>query len=331
MSMCSSTTWPGLASGPAAGVRRRVVELDGAPAGVGHVEVPRYRLDVRGRPLLPGLLYGSQGADPGGSRATGESGTRRRMLAGPSAGNRGPLLLELPGHAPHAPHGVPASTWLPPCPSATSTPGPVGHRGARRAGRGPVAAARGGADGGGIGTVPGTATALRRRVDRRLLRADRGRCRPPGRRVGHLRGHPHRVGGHRPVERGAGLISLPHTVPGLFPDRRAQQCRGLFVDWAGSVLRAPRGAGRPPWAPGRDNGPAIPTGTRLVALPGVGSAPRSTSGAAGQPARPGHLPGPRRPAPGGPRGQWIRHQRVVNRSATRCAGSWPPRWVALHP
>ena len=42
-----------------------------------------------------------------------------------------------------------------------------------------------------------------------------------------------------------GLISLPHTVPGLFLIGGPSNAGALFVDWAGSVLRGPARPGGP--------------------------------------------------------------------------------------
>ncbi len=106
-------------------------ELDGAAAGVVVTSmVPSITaLDRRGRPLLPGLLYGDARAGrPERCRPATGAGERdqgRRMLGW--AVGRHPEARSATGIArPWPPMPSPASppsTWPPPCPSATSTPG----------------------------------------------------------------------------------------------------------------------------------------------------------------------------------------------------------------
>ena len=146
-----------------------------------------------------------------------------------------------------------------------------------------------------------TADRLRRRVDRCVLRADRGRSRPARRRPGHLRGHPDRLGGDRGVEDVPGLTTLPNMVAGQVMIGGPSNAGALFADWVQPLVGAPG-----PTAPagGTDHraeerrrpGP----GAGVASLPAGRAHAVPRSGAPGQPARSRHLPGaggagPRRP------------------------------------
>ncbi len=65
----------------------------------------------------------------------------------------------------------------------------------------------------------------RRRHHRRLLRPDRGRRRPGRGCAGHLRRHPHRVGGDRLLGRGAGTVDGAPYRAGRGAHRRTEQRR----------------------------------------------------------------------------------------------------------
>ena len=132
----------------------------------------------------------------------------------------------------------------------------------------------------------------RRWVDRRLLRADRGRGRPARRRAGHLRGHPDRVGGDRGMARGARTHHLPEHGARPVHDRRPEQRR-----------RTVRRLGHGRWRRPDRSRPVEPADARTargdpgrvpVWLPYLRGerTPFHDPDAPGQPARPRHHPGP---------------------------------------
>ena len=191
-------------------------ELDGPAAGVVVTSmVPSITaVDRRGTPLLPGLLYGDERAadrrlsDEGADvdqRQSAERYQGRRMLewaVGECPGAKG--YWNCQAVATHALSGVPAVDQA----TATSFGGLYeGGRWDKEAlhdlGLGEAQLPVVGGMGQGIGIAPRDAHGVRRWVDRRLLRADRGRGHPAGRRAGHLRGHADRLGGGRGVARRA--------------------------------------------------------------------------------------------------------------------------------
>ena len=199
------------------GPRRAFAEvsaaLDGPAAGVVVTSmVPSITaVDGRGTPLLPGLLYGdSRAADQPDPDTTGEAGTGEAGLGGAERYQGRRMLSWAISERPDA-----KAYWN--C-QATATHALTGVRGGgpghrhvlrwslrgRGVGQKGPARPRGGrgAAPGGRGHGPGPrdrsrlAYRLRWWVDRRLLRADRGRGQPARRRAGHLRGHPDHLG-HR--------------------------------------------------------------------------------------------------------------------------------------
>ena len=211
----SSTTWPGPGAAGRGGPSPRCPPSSTAPpAGVVVTSMvpsitavdrrgraPAPRPPVRRRPGPATMPGGRGGGRPRTTRAG--NGTRAGACwAGPSASSPGACgYWNCQAVATHALTGVPAVDAA----TATSFGGPVrqgrlGQGGPRRARRGRGPASGGGPDGQRLGLGARTADGVRRRFDRRLLRADRGRCQPARRRAGHLRGHPHRVGGDRGVE-----------------------------------------------------------------------------------------------------------------------------------
>jgi xylulokinase len=226
-------------------------ELDSDPAGVVVTSmVPSITaLDGRGRPLLPGLLYGdARAADPGAEAGDGggERDQGRRMLGW--AVDRQPgarCYWNCQAMATHALTGVPAIDMA----TALSF-GDLYTRGRWDT----EALATLGVDqsqlpvvgpmGGGIGTVPGTATAFAGgSIDAFCEQIVAGADRP---------GDVLAIFGATLIvwvvtdqwNEAPGLISLPHTVPGLFLTGGPSNAGALFVDWAGSVLRAAPRRGR---------------------------------------------------------------------------------------
>ena len=221
-------------------------ELDGAAAGVVVTSmVPSITaLDSRGRPLLPGLLYGdARAADPSGSPGDGggERDQGRRML-GWAVGRQPEArsYWNCQAMATHALTGVPAIDM--------ATAMSFGDLYTRGRWDSEVLAELGvdqsqlpvvGPMGGGIGTVPGTATAFAGgSIDAFCEQLVAGADRPGDVMV---------IFGATLIvwvvtdrwNDAPGLISLPHTVPGLFLTGGPSNAGALFVDWAGSVLRAP--------------------------------------------------------------------------------------------
>jgi xylulokinase len=221
-------------------------ELDGAAAGVVVTSmVPSITaLDSRGRPLLPGLLYGdARAAEPSGSPGDGggERDQGRRML-GWAVGRQPEArsYWNCQAMATHALTGVPAIDM--------ATAMSFGDLYTRGRWDSEVLAELGvdqsqlpvvGPMGGGIGTVPGTATAFAGgSIDAFCEQLVAGADRPGDVMV---------IFGATLIvwvvtdrwNDAPGLISLPHTVPGLFLTGGPSNAGALFVDWAGSVLRAP--------------------------------------------------------------------------------------------
>ena len=236
-------------------------ELDGPAAGVVVTSmVPSITaVDRRGRPLLPGLLYGdARAARPGrrgrrraGQRPGGERDQGRRMLGwavGQQPGARG--YWNCQAMATHALTGVPAVDM-----ATAMSFGDLYTRG-----RWDTAAL---ADAG-WWTGPAAGGRPDGRGHRHACRA-----RPPPSPVGRSTPSasrswpaPTRPGDVLVIfgatlivwvvtdqwNEAPGLISLPHTVPGLFLIGGPSNAGALFVDWAALRGRAPAAAGvrRPP-------------------------------------------------------------------------------------
>ena len=198
-------------------------ELDGPAAGVVVTSmVPSITaVDRRGSPLLPGLLYGDTRARrpvrtarrPDRRAPRAATGTPRML--GWAVGQRpgGPGYWNCQAMATHALTGVPAVD-RPPLLSfgGLYARGRWDKRGARPTSGWTGAAAGGGADGrrDRHGARDRPTVFAGGSIDAFCEQIVAG-ANQPGRRAGHLRGHPHRVGGDRRVEGRAGAASACPT------------------------------------------------------------------------------------------------------------------------
>jgi xylulokinase len=209
----------------------------------------------RGTPLLPGLLYGDVRARPTGEVGSdgdrgGERDQGRRMLAWAVDQQPGAWAYwNCQAMATHALTGVPAVDM--------ATAMSFGDLYTRGRWDGAALGAMGvdeaqmpvvGPMGGGIGTVPGTATIFAGgSIDAFCEQLVAGADRPGDVLV--IFGATLIVWVVTDEAKDApGLISLPHTVPGLFLTGGPSNAGALFADWAASVVGRP--ARHAPGAPG---------------------------------------------------------------------------------
>jgi xylulokinase len=250
-------------------------QLDGAAAGVAVTSmVPSITaVDRRGRPLLPGLLYGDararpvEGEGPGGE-GRGERDQGKRMLCwavGQRPDARG--YWNCQAMATHALTGVPGIDM-----AAAMSFGDLYTRGRwDEAALGELGVSVAqlpvvGPMGGGIGSVPGTDTVFAGgSIDAFCEQIVAGADRPGDVLV--IFGATLIVWVVTDGPKDApGLISLPHTVPGLFLTGGPSNAGALFADWVRSVVGGPARR-RTPGAPQVDGDRSGDPGQVPVWLP----------------------------------------------------------------